>query len=153
MAKKTHDEKPIRVVQNWKRKVPKKWARVFREEGPRHRTETRVFAREIAETYCVHPRCKFRGQRAAQGVCFSTKTFAEGTDWNYFWAMEKAAKRYLEEVRRIYRREGKAEYIRALEGSLTSDWLNSILHADEMIYLRREVALLRLKLARRRRAR
>lgn len=145
------EEKPVRVVQFWKLKSPKEAAlrkEFWRSRRTSHRMEGRYFAREQVETYCVQPRCRFRGKRAVQGVCFSTDPFVEGMNWDYFNAMQKAAFRYMEEVRSIYQKGGKDDYIRALEGSLKSDWINSILHHDEMISLRREVALLRLKLER-----
>lgn len=47
------DEKPIRVTQH---------------KG-KHKTETRVFARNIHETYCTQPGCRFKDQPAQQGVC------------------------------------------------------------------------------------
>ena len=41
----------------------------------KHKLETRK--REISDTYCIQPKCKFNGQIAAQGVCFDKPETAE----------------------------------------------------------------------------
>ena len=112
----------------------------------KHKTETRVFARNIHESYCVHKSCKFFGQPAQQGVCHTTTTFAGDDDWTYIEHAEKLGEIHLAHLRETRKKYGTQKYIRRLEGEMVCAWINTISSLDELIYLRREVALLRHRL-------
>lgn len=116
----------------------------------KHRTETRVFVRNIHETWCVQPGCKFNGRPAQQGVCHTTTTFTGSTDWSYIEALEKDAVTHLAE---LLRRHGRRSYLRRLEEDFICAHLNAAFHLDQLVYLRREVALLRLAVAKAKRCR
>jgi hypothetical protein len=120
------DEKPIRVVPG---------------KGRKHRTETRIFAREIHETFCKQPGCKWNGQHAQQGACHTREPFVPGTSWSYVDKVEKYAHEAMVETRKYYRKDPK-DYIRHLESQHIADWMNSVFHLDEVVRLRRKVALL-----------
>lgn len=104
----------------------------------KHRLETRIFARDIHETYCAQPGCKFKGGTAQQGVCHTTEPFAGG-DWKYIDRLEKYAEEVVKEAKKLYK--GKS-YITYLEAQHVADWMNSMFILDEVVRLRRKVALL-----------
>lgn len=132
------DEKPVQIIKN---------------KG-RHKTETRVFNRNIHEHFCMQKGCKFYGRHAQQGVCHTTKTWAGSEDWSYIDAiMEEAAKATKEQLDIARKYKGKT-YVRYLEDQLVCMWMNQMTGMDELIRLRRKVALLehksqRLRLVRR----
>jgi len=111
-----------------------------------HKTETRVFARNIHEAYCIQPGCKFKGKKAQQGVCHTTKPWVGGK-WDYLDAVfveaGKAAKELLASSKK-YSKSHK-DYVKNLEEHIAVDWVNTIFHIDGMIRMRREVALLRVE--------
>src|SRR3990167_5819857 len=41
--------------------------RRYKSDG--HQMETRIFAREIHESFCCQPKCRYFGKHAQQGVC------------------------------------------------------------------------------------
>ena len=106
-----------------------------------HCLEERVFLREVHETFCIHPRCKFRGKHAAQGVCFdkvlprSLKLMVENI---------AQAQREIADLRRAHRKKSTSWRIRNLEAYLS--WLltshRQVL--DELVRLWAENAALRL---------
>lgn len=122
------DEKPIRI-------------RPHRENG--HRCETRVFAREIHETWCVHKGCKFDGKPAAQGVCYSR---LDRRDEGYLQRVYKRAHGLILEMRSIAQSQKftAKQHIDYLERSLESNWMNAEFGLDELIRLRAENAQLKL---------
>ena len=119
-------EKPIKVIPHTSRK---------------HKTETRVFAREIHETYCVDPKCKWRGQPAQQGVCHTQ--------------LGRVTRAYLDEVEKrcmdipMHIRlstKSHAEYVKSLEYHLVCARMNAEFGLDELARLRMEVGELKMKL-------
>lgn len=121
--------KPIRVIPN----------------NGKHKTETRVFANELHETYCVQPRCKFRGKHAQQGVCHTTTTFDGGRDWSYVEKVIKSGDEFVAGLKGNCKPYSDKKYISELESYAACIWSNNMFGLDELISLRREVALLRLK--------
>lgn len=119
-------EKPIKVIPHTSRK---------------HKTETRVFAREIHETYCVDPKCKWRGQPAQQGVCH---TQLGRVPRAYIDEAEKGAVDALANIRSHYK--DKAKYVKALESHLVCAFMNAEFGLDELVRLRMEVGELKMKL-------
>lgn len=130
--------------------------RVVPGKGRKHRTETRIFARENWETWCVQPGCRFKGQHAQQGICHTTEPFAseDGVTWASvearFKFAEKAAKEELDLLRKQYKGRPK-RYVGHLEAAIWCNWVNVSSNLDELIRLRAENAVLKDKLARRRR--
>ena len=113
--------------------------------GGKHRTETRVFARQIHESYCAQKGCKFYGRHAVQGVCHTTKTFCDSFDWSYIDRAIAEGRRFVREARRLYK--GR-DYIRYLEALVESHWANEVCRLDELVRMRRNAALMEHKLAR-----
>lgn len=122
-------EKPVKVI-------PRKG---------KHKTETRVFARNIHESYCVQEGCPFKGQPSVQGVCHTTETFSGSPDWSYVELAEKTAESMLADLKKRRRKMGPKEYVANLESCYVVGWMQQITLMDELIYLRRKVALLELK--------
>lgn len=112
----------------------------------KHKTETRVFARNIHEHFCAQKGCKFYGKHARKGICHTTKTFADHNDWTYIdvtiKAAEKAAKEQLTIYRKAYKDKPRA-YLKRLEDQVFSAWLDNMFHMDEMVHTRRENTLLK----------
>lgn len=121
-------EKPVRVVPGKSR---------------RHKVETRIFSREIHETFCVHRGCKFYGKNAQQGICHTHKTFAGELDWSYIDSLFEQGEEYLKEYRKIHK--GK-EWSRFLENAVAMHWMMEVCSLDALIRLRRENGLLKEKL-------
>lgn len=114
----------------------------YESEG--HKLETRVFARQIHETYCAQERCEFYGRHAAQGICWGSPDAAEV---KYLERREKESDDMLAEMREIrdqQKMDNKA-YIDYLESHLYCDWMNQQFTLDECVRLRAENAKLRLK--------
>ena len=130
MRKKTLEPKPIKIIKH---------------KG-QHKTETRVFPREIHENFCVDSKCKFKGQHAVQGVCFQDK--ADVSDWK---KIEKEEKRIDDELRyfrkkfNVDKMKDPKEYIEWLESMYTTAQMNWAFVLDEVIRLRRDNALLKTK--------
>jgi hypothetical protein len=126
-------EKPIKVM-----KYPAK------RGAKRHDIETRVFAREIHETFCTDKKCEFYGQHAVQGVCYSNKP--DVIDWKRVEKQEKQLEEELAYIKKKYK--GKA-YLSWLESMYHCAQMNWTFTLDELIRLRRDVALLKLQLKKR----
>jgi hypothetical protein len=124
------DEKPVKIIQ---RKAIK----------GEHKLETRIFARNIHETYCVQKNCKFHGKLAAQGVCHTKKTFNGSSDWSYVDGVMRQGEQHLAFIKK--HAKNKEDYIKQLEGEVVCGFSNSIFTLDELIRLRRKVALLETK--------
>lgn len=122
------DEKPIKVIKH----DPK--------NGDGHKRETRVFARNIHETFCDYKRCKFYGKHAQQGVCYSDKP--DLIDWDRIAKVEKEHEDELKYFRKLYK--GK-EYVRWLEAMYATASMNWRFTLDDLIRMRRDIALLKLK--------
>lgn len=130
--KKKPPEKPIKVM-----KYPAK------RGARRHGIETRVFAREIHETFCTDKKCEFFGQHAQQGVCYSNKP--DVIDWKRVEKQEKQLQDELAYIKKKYK--GKA-YVSWLESMYHCAQMNWTFTLDELIRLRRDCALLKLQLKR-----
>lgn len=119
----------------------------------RHKTEQRVFARNIHESFCIQPGCRFRGKHSVQGVCHTEATFEGGTDWTYVDAMIAGGNRFVEELRASMKRQKLTtkQKLDTVENHLACTWSNTISTIDELVRLRREVALLTHKLHQRNR--
>lgn len=128
--KKSEIERPVSVVPG---------------KNKKHKTETRIFARNIHETFCVHPGCKFEGEHAAQNVCHTLTTFEGSMDWSYMDSVIAAGEKYVTEIRKISKKQSRTdkEYIKRLESELACMWMNSICGLDQLVRLRGEVATLR----------
>jgi hypothetical protein len=126
------NEKPVKVVKY----KPKKG-------GDGHARETRIFAREIHETFCDDKKCKFYGQHAQQGICHTDKP--DLVDWDRIEKIEQEQEEELKYFRKLYK--GK-EYVKWLEAMYSCAMVNSRFGLDELIRLRRDNALLKLKVKR-----
>ena len=126
---KTEKEKPIEV-------------KPYKSKG--HRLETRIFKRNIHETFCVQPRCKFRGRHAAQGICFDRETIS-GLDYKNLEIVEKKALESLAEMKEVHKANG-GSWVKYLEGQLVCQFMNEFFTLDELVRLRMANADLRLKL-------
>ena len=123
-------EKPVRVEK--------------RKNSEGHASETRIFAREIHETFCDDKRCKFYGRPAQQGICHTAKP--DAIDWDRIRTIEQEQEAELKYFRKLYR--GR-KYIGWLEAMYSCVSLNQRFTLDDLVRLRRDNALLRLKVARR----
>lgn len=110
----------------------------------RHSYETRVFAREIHEPFCTTKGCEFYGQHAVQGVCYSNKP--DVIDWK---RVERQEKQLAEEMVQIKKKYKGKEYLRWLEAMYECAQMNWTFTLDELIRLRRDVALLKHQLKKR----
>lgn len=125
-------EKPVEVIEHC-------------YEG--HRTQTRIFARNIRETWCADPKCKFLGKPAAQGVCYSKRLHTETTMSNAY--MERVfliAQLAVMESRQIMEGMTDKKKIAYLEAQHECDWANNTMGLDYLISLRRHISLLELEL-------
>lgn len=121
-------EKPVRVIASGKGK---------------HKTETRVFARDIHEDFCVQPGCKFEGEHAVQNVCHTQTTFNGSEDWSYIDAAIRSGEEHVANLKKYCKT--KAAYVHRLESELTVAWINTITTLDELVQLRGRIALLEKK--------
>jgi hypothetical protein len=114
-------EKPIRII-------PHKG-----ERG--HRTETRIFQREIWEHFCADPKCKFFGKHAAQGICH---TRLGGIEQKYLDAVSKRAEDWLRESRLSNKKHKgtKDSWIKHLEATFVVHAMNEQFTLDELVRLR-----------------
>ena len=114
----------------------------------KHRTETRVFARKIHESFCMEPGCKFEGEHAVQNVCHTHTTMGNSSDWSYVDNIIKQGDDYLAGIQKIHKRRPAADakfdaYIRRLESEIVCIWTNNAFTLDELVRLRGELALLK----------
>lgn len=131
---KNKPEKPIKVV-----KYPAK------KSARRHGIETRVFAREIHETFCTQKNCEFFGQHAQQGICYSNKP--EVIDWKRVEKQEQQLAEELAYIKKKYKGKGK-EYVQWIESMYHCAQMNWTFTLDELVRLRRDIALLKVKVKR-----
>jgi hypothetical protein len=121
-------EKPVKIIKH----------------GGKHKTETRVFQREIWESFCVQADCKFKGKHAAQGICHTRQ---ESVDQRYIDRVFKRASDWLKEskrLRKLNKQLSDKAWIAYLEGSFISDKMNAEFTWHELLALRTENAKLRL---------
>lgn len=107
-----------------------------------HKREIRK--REYDESYCAEPTCEFFGERVQQGVCHTTEPDVAD--------LEKIDKHITElaegllDIRKNHYPNAE-DYIPWLEAHYECAMVNWAFGLDECIRLRREVALLKMKLA------
>jgi hypothetical protein len=109
-----------------------------------HKTELRKF--ETVRSFCVQPGCKFNGEIAAQGVCYSKLPTA--TD-RYVSSVMKQGQHCLDEMkklRKVNKQTSDKAWIRNLEGYFVCTWANGVFTLDELVHLRAENAKLRIAL-------
>lgn len=106
-----------------------------------HKTkiERQIETREVVKRVCANEGCRFFGQEAQQGVCYTTH--GDLADWGKLDAREQEVLKELEEMRE---REGD-DYVRALEAHYVSVMTNWQLTLDECVRLRRGLALARTR--------
>ena len=107
-----------------------------------HKTEKRH--REIDEHFCVEEGCEFFEKHAQQGVCHTTEMDVADIDKLY-----KIAEEFATDLREFHRKnygDDKDEYISYLESMYECAMLNWTFGLDETIRLRKENALLKLRL-------
>ena len=126
-------EKPVRTVKH----KPKK--------GDGHNRETRIYAREIHETFCDDKKCKFYGQHAQQGICHTDKP--DLVDWDRIAKHEKEQEDELTYFRKKYKGNGYVKWLEAMYSCASVNWRFTL---DDLIRLRRDNALLKLKLKKKR---
>jgi hypothetical protein len=107
--------------------------------------KTKGTKREINEYLCDNKKCKFFGEPTVQGVC--RREDPDLLDYKKLAEQEKVAR---DALRWLKKQNPGKKYITALEAYWESAWLNWSGCLDEVIYLRRENAFLRLKQARKR---
>jgi hypothetical protein len=115
----------------------------MRKRKREHKMEIRK--REINESYCVQPGCKFKGKPAAQGICH---TVLDKDRDKYIRTVLQEGQDFLDDIkslRKVNKQTTAKAWIRYLEGHVACQWANTQFTLDELIYLRAENA--RLKLA------
>jgi hypothetical protein len=106
-----------------------------------HKKEQRT--REILEYFCADEGCEFFGKHSQQGVCHTAEGEIVQLDRLY-----DIAKKFADDLR-LFRTEhytDKDEYILWLESMYECTSLNWTFTLDECVRLRRELALLMVKL-------
>ena len=111
-----------------------------------HKTQTHIFAREIHETYCDQPDCKFYGKHAAQGHCWIASDITELRMDKALDFIEKQNEGYLKELQDLRKTKSDEEYIKTLEDHMICDWIMADLAWEEQLRLRKENAELKLRL-------
>lgn len=107
-----------------------------------HKIELRDFVTK--RSYCADKRCKFYGELAEQGVCY---TRVGNTLSKYFEELFKRADAHLKFNRKHnYKKLSQKQLIRHLESEVVCHFLNSENTLRELIYLRGENAKLRGKM-------
>lgn len=116
--------------------------RIAKHGNQSHKTETKIFAREIRETYCDQSDCEFYGKHAAQGVCFETDVWDPW--YNRYELIIKQSEEGLAEVEAHHSSpEELLEYLKSMYVYMQANWDNTL---NECVRLRAENAKLRLKL-------
>jgi hypothetical protein len=111
-----------------------------------HRIESRTYRRDIIETFCNEPRCKFYKKHAAQGICHSRDSLTGLSEKDLKMVYENSRK-VLEEFRLLHkRRMSTKKYMDLLESRMVTDWMNQTFTLDELVRTRAEMSRLKLKL-------
>lgn len=127
--KKSAKEKPVQVIPGASKE--------------KHKTETRVFARNIHESFCIQPGCQFMGEHAVQNVCHTLTTMNDSDDWSYIDVIIESGDKYVENLRKhVGNRSTKAVYIKRLESEIACAWIQVTSTLDELVRLRGRVAVL-----------
>lgn len=106
-----------------------------------HTTEKRT--REITDYICVQKGCKFKGMSAQQGVCHTTDSNLGGSSWKHVEQAEANAVDFVNDIKK--NSKNSKDYTKHLEAYLICTWMNNDFMLDELVYLRKELALLKLK--------
>lgn len=109
----------------------------------RHKTELRVFRRDIHESYCAQPDCQFFGKHSAQGICH---TKLKGFPAQYFDRLFASARSTVEFYRAQYKGKSRAQWVKFLEGLVITTQCNWTSCLDELIRTRAVNAKLNNKL-------
>jgi hypothetical protein len=109
-----------------------------------HKRELRK--REILESFCVEPGCKFNGKHAAQGICHTrhSRNTHEYVDRTLARGQELLDE--MKSLRKMNKQTSSAAWIKRLEGHLVCQWANEWFTLDALIHLRAENAKLRVEL-------
>ena len=118
--------------------------RIEKHGNGAHKTETRIFARQIHEHFCDQPDCQFYGKHASQGNCWDATDPEEKQHPHYLDYVEHVANEWIEHYRKD--RRSDADYIGDLEGALFCNVMNYHLTLDECVRLRAENARLKIRL-------
>lgn len=108
-----------------------------------HATRVEVRAQEIHTSFCDTKGCRFYGERAVQGVCFTTPALL--AEYRRDQGIEREAREHLAWIKKHGGRGRK--YVSYLEGEVFVMTMNSRSMMDELVLLRRKVALLEDDLA------
>jgi hypothetical protein len=125
------DEKPIKIIRN--------------NFPGSHPSETRIFAREIHEDVCKKPGCKFYNKPTQQGICHTTRPYL-GPDWKHIELAMQHGQQALNEIKRMHLGQSPKIYVAYLESCYAMQWSNESFTMDELVYLRKELALAHHKL-------
>jgi hypothetical protein len=118
--------------------------RVIPSKRRGHKTEQRVFAREIHESFCAQRGCKFYGQHSVQGVCHTRDTFAGGIDWRYIDLVARhAQERAAAETKMVLKGKTLRQKLVYMQHMAEFYYMNDAFMLDNLVRLRRENALLR----------
>lgn len=100
-------------------------------------------SREITEYICTQKGCKFKGKSYEQGVCHTTESILGGTSWAHITKSEEEAVNLVNSIRK--HSKNKNDQIATLESYLICMTMNQDFTLDELVYLRKELALAKLQ--------
>jgi hypothetical protein len=106
------------------------------ESGREHATEFRK--REIGDSFCIEPGCRYEGQLAVQGHCYA---WIDKETERYLRDKERGALSILTSLREHHPDLG--DYVKSLESYYICSWMNGEFMLDELVQLRRDNADLR----------
>lgn len=107
-------------------------------------TETRVFRRDIHESYCAKKSCKFYGKHAAQGICWPA--LDKGFPHGYFDRLYETSKESIELQLAQLKNKPKSYQFEAMKQAAICSSMNHRSCLDELIKLRIENAKMRIEL-------
>lgn len=131
------DPEVLNASPNTDGSVPEIPVRIEKHGNADHKTETRIFSREIHESFCDEPTCEFYKKHAAQGHCGKD----EAEDMRIYDLIDRREAELEKDWNECYASDpegSKSAYITAM--------LNWSLGLDECIKLRAENARLKNKL-------
>lgn len=125
--------------------------RTVRYRG-KHDLEQRFYAREIQELWCRRKGCRFRGQRAQQGICFTHYNWLGepfDSERSYQNKLYRAAYKAWAELRSCRPKHRSLKDQNAhLQSEVFCMWMNNITGLDQLVMLRRKLAIAEDKLRR-----
>jgi hypothetical protein len=102
--------------------------------------------REIPQSICTEPGCKFEGKPAAQGVCYSRIPRKDDAYIRQVMRNGEALLKEMKALRVKNKATAKDEWIKHLEGQVVCTWANNHFMLDELVSLRAQNAELKLKI-------